>query len=71
VITEPIMHRRDAGGTWTVVPMTDHPGVRSTSAAAWDPDRRRMVLFGGRTRDSRYLNDTWEWDGVTWRQSYF
>lgn len=32
---------------------------------AYDPARRRIVLFGGEYRSKSY-SDTWEWDGKTW-----
>lgn len=32
---------------------------------AYDPDRDRMVLFGGQSESGRY-GDTWQWDGSTW-----
>jgi hypothetical protein len=30
--------------------------------------RDRVVLFGGRGEWPNDLNDTWEWDGTTWRE---
>jgi hypothetical protein len=46
------------------------PGPRAEAGAAYDPQRGRTVVFGGR-RASRNgevirLGDTWEWDGRTW-----
>ena len=38
------------------------PPARSGAAMAYDPDRRRVVLFGGSGRSA----DTWEWDGAVW-----
>jgi hypothetical protein len=35
---------------------------------AFDGTTRRVVLFGGRPASGLALNDTWEWDGVTWSQ---
>lgn len=45
------------------------PAARSLSAAAYDSQRGRMVLFGG-LRQSGFLayGDTWEYDGSTWTQ---
>jgi hypothetical protein len=65
-LTAPVMHRRDPAGVWTQIPMTTHPGMRYTEAAAWDAERGRMVLYGGRTRDGQLLSDTWEFDGREW-----
>jgi len=33
----------------------------------YDPDRRRVVLFGG-NNESGILSDTWERDGVRWNR---
>jgi hypothetical protein len=55
-------------GGWTLA-AEDGPAPRAEAAIAYDPRRRRVVLFGGygyvrevRTR----LGDTWEWDGKRW-----
>jgi hypothetical protein len=34
-------------------------------ALAYDADRRRVVLFGGQTAGAT-VEETWEWDGLTW-----
>lgn len=47
------------------------PVARSGHAIAWDPDRGRMVLFGGQVvgeQSAQSLGDTWEWDGELWTQ---
>jgi len=47
------------------------PTQRSYHAIAYDSDRRVIVLFGGWVRfinRGEYLGDTWEWDGVDWKQ---
>jgi hypothetical protein len=33
---------------------------------AWDPERRVVVLAGGRDAQQRPLGDVWEFDGVAW-----
>lgn len=38
------------------------PRARNGGAMTYDPDRKRVVLFGG----SGNAGDTWEWDGETW-----
>ena len=43
------------------------PPGRSGHAMAWDPVRRQVLLFGGRTI-KRQFGDTWAWDGRTWRK---
>ena len=35
---------------------------------AYDSDRRVTVLFGGDSTGYSRLNDTWEFDGTTWRE---
>ncbi|MFQ5505461.1 MAG: Kelch repeat-containing protein [Planctomycetota bacterium] len=41
------------------------PQARSDYAMAYDPGRRRTVLFGGHG-DRLLLDQTWEWDGTDW-----
>ncbi len=43
------------------------PAPRSGAAIAYDPTRRRTVLFGGGIR-SGGAHETWEWDGIRWRE---
>ncbi len=42
------------------------PSPRVGHAMAYDPGRRRVVLFGGGTGSSD--TSTWEWDGATWHE---
>ena len=43
------------------------PAPRRNAGMAYDPDRRRIVLFGGDAGvPSSEFGDTWEWDGVDW-----
>jgi hypothetical protein len=45
------------------------PPPRATGQLAYDQRRDRVVLFGGRNGwPNGDLNDTWEWDGATWRR---
>src|SRR5690606_26529957 len=48
------------GTTWTSRPTR---GAYADSAAAYDPIRRRIVVFGGNCSA-----DTWEWDGAGWHR---
>ncbi len=51
-------------------PVTSPPG-RIDAAAAFDPETRQVLLFGGRHAPfggGPSLNDTWAWDGDTWRR---
>jgi hypothetical protein len=55
---------------WTRMSPATAPPARMQHAMAYDPVRRRVVLFGGRSSydiDPAFLlNDTWEWDGENW-----
>lgn len=44
---------------------THLPTIRTDSDMAYDPVRRRVVLFGG-ISGTVYLGDTWEFDGSQW-----
>ena len=50
---------------WERVMHAASPSFRSGAAMAYDPVRRRSVLFGG-AGDRRNVGDTWEWDGLAW-----
>ena len=43
------------------------PSARCDHAMAYDSARKVTVLFGGWNQDG-FLNDTWEWNGITWTQ---
>ena len=45
------------------VDRTAAPPERSFHAMAYDSARGRVVLFGGIV--ASWVNDTWEWDGVS------
>lgn len=47
---------------------TTSPSPRNGHRLAYDRLRKTMVLFGGRDA-SRFLNDTWLWDGTNWRKA--
>jgi hypothetical protein len=42
------------------------PELRIETALAFDRRRERIVMFGGQAR--RSLDDTWEWDRITWTE---
>ncbi len=52
------------GARWSPVVFQD-PSIREKFGMAYDPKRRKVVLYGG--IGGRVLSDTWEWDGVTWK----
>ncbi len=53
-----------AGTTWVAKSPATSPTVRHFSAMAFDSARAKGVLFGGKTDDGNYHNDTWEWNGA-------
>jgi hypothetical protein len=54
------------GVAWTQrFPAVSPPG-RYFAAAAYDPGRGAVVLFGGSDRGQTTLDETWEWDGDEW-----
>jgi cysteine-rich repeat protein len=56
-------------GTWTQQAPSNIPIARRRAAAAYDPIRKRVVMFGGfNVSGPNYgiRNDTWEWDGAEW-----
>jgi hypothetical protein len=58
------------GTTWTQVQALTAPPVRTNATMAFDRVARVLVLFGG-YNGSRYLGDTWLWDGSnsTWTKA--
>jgi len=56
--------RHEPSGLW--------PARRRHAALAWDPQRERLVLFGGQSSEagaeSALLDDLWTWDGAGWSQ---
>jgi hypothetical protein len=58
------------GSVWTQHAMPGPPSRRDYGFA-YDKNRQRVMLFGGRNVNSVpgvFLNDMWEWDGVSWAQ---
>ena len=59
------------GARWRCL-SSDGPPGRDAPELAFDVQRRRLILYGGRTRVAdrqfRVLTDTWEWDGNRWTQ---
>ena len=44
------------------------PAPRYSVAAAFDPVRRELVTFGGRTNDGADSSETWRWNGAAWNR---
>ncbi len=51
--------------TWSELPTTNRPSVRTGQAAVLDKDRNRIVMFGGLGDQSLRKNDTWVLDLAT------
>jgi len=61
------------GQTWSQRFSATAPLPRESAALAYDAYRNRIVMFGGWTTlpaPFRKFDDTWEWDGRNWIQSY-
>ncbi len=55
------------GAVWSRLPGAG-PTARSASAAVYDTQRDRLMLWGGWVgKQGGLRNDTWEWDGARWR----
>ena len=52
------------GTSWTQHAVNGPP-ARVFASFAYDPSRKRLVLFGGTDGDTDYA-DVWTWDGATW-----
>lgn len=58
---------RWSGKQWVLLPGIG-PAARELGGAAYDTQRKRIVLYGGMglgNRENRF-GDTWEWDGKNW-----
>ena len=53
---------------WTTNQPAYQPRARYSAAMAYDTTTRGAVLYGGYGNTFARLNDTWIWDGETWRQ---
>ena len=59
---------RSGGVAWTAEAPLASPPPRSSLAMAWDPVGRRVVMTGGWLPYQELKQDTWTFDGTTWRQ---
>ena len=55
-----------SGGNWHELSSASSPSKRGSPAMAYDPIRKRIVLYGGFDANRKSLDDTWEWDGQGW-----
>src|SRR5260370_15735147 len=53
--------------TWVQLNPSRKPLLRAACTMVYDPVSQKTVMFGGFTR-SRYLNDTWTFDGTNWKR---
>jgi hypothetical protein len=53
-------------GRWRELSPTHFPSKRGSPAMGYDPERKRIILYGGFGADGVDFNDTWEWDGQEW-----
>lgn len=60
------------GVRWTEVKAAGPtPEARNSQVMAYDPARRKVVLYGGASFDGKkgtIYQDTWEWDGQKWQR---
>jgi len=52
---------------WQSQPTLGAPTSRYGHAMAYDAKRERVVMFGGHTANE-FLDDTWEWNGSSWKR---
>ncbi|HXI03308.1 MAG TPA: kelch repeat-containing protein [Candidatus Saccharimonadales bacterium] len=57
------------GAQWTERTPAASPPARLGHTLTYDPDRGRVVLFGGQGA-SGFLDDIWEWDGTRWQERF-
>ena len=55
------------GRGWSQAPVAGGPGAIQHGAAAYDPVRRRVVVFGGAVGRT-FGGNTYEWDGARWHE---
>ena len=56
-------------GVWHEHHLLDHPSGRAIAAIAYDPISDTSVMFGGLSGGVSTLDDTWVWNGDTWRRA--
>jgi hypothetical protein len=56
------------GTRWSLARPAVSPAGRFGAAAAYDPATQAVMLFGGRLAPGQIENDTWSWNGSTWRE---
>jgi hypothetical protein len=56
------------GRGWALARPSSSPPGRFNAAAAYDPLTGVVMLYGGRLGPGQLVEDTWAWDGTTWRR---
>jgi hypothetical protein len=54
------------GVLWTQAHPASSPPGRFGASAAYDPETRTVLLFGGRNELRTPIHDTWAWNGTDW-----
>ncbi len=60
---------RGLGQRWGLAQPSTSPPGRSDAALAYDPTSHDLLLFGGVLANGRPANDTWSWNGCTWKRN--
>ncbi len=55
---------------WHPVRLRRAPSERYAPKMAYNTRQSVAIMFGGESSDEEPFNDTWEWDGTTWRQHF-
>jgi len=59
------------GNDWIEMHPDTIPQARQGHMMAYDEKNGVVVMFGGEDKSGQYvLSDTWEWDGVEWKQAF-
>jgi hypothetical protein len=53
---------------WTHAHPSASPPGRFDAAVAYDPVMHVVMVYGGRLAPGQVVDDTWAWDGKTWRE---
>jgi hypothetical protein len=57
------------GTVWTQLTPAKLPAARYGAASLYDPLREKVIMFGGKSEEEKFLDELWEWDGTTWTQN--